>query len=105
MATEIFAWGYTGWRTKRADGFELTGFIDGNEFTVVSATAEEAERLFCRAARRAWLRRTARAAIGLPGRITPRVSSADTYYAVSLPLVVRVATKELGRAIFRWLRR
>ena len=85
MATEIFAWGYTGWRTQRSYGFEVSGFIDGNELTVVSRTAEEAERLFCRAARRAWLCRTARAALGLPRRTTPPVSTADTYYPVSLP--------------------
>ena len=98
MATEIFAWGYTGWRTQRADGFALTGFIDGNEITVVSRTAEEAERLFCRAARRAWLRRTVRAAVGLPRRTTPPVSTADTYHPVSF----RVMARELRRAIFRW---
>ena len=62
MATEIFAWGYTGWRTQRPHGFEVSGDIDGNDFTVVSGTARDAERLFCRAARSAWFRRKARIA-------------------------------------------
>lgn len=105
MATEVFAWGYTGWRTQRADGFELRAFIDGNEFTVVKETADEAERLFCRAARKAWLRRNARLACGLPARTSSRVSSADSYSPVSPLLIVRVAARELGSAISRWFRR
>ena len=102
MATEIFAWGYTAWRTQRVNGYEVSGFIDGNEFTVVSRIAEEVERLFCRAARGAWMRRSARDFCGLPARTTPRVSSADTYCPVSLGLIVRVIARALGRAIFRW---
>lgn len=101
MASEVFAWGYTGWRTQRAGGFELSGFIDGNEFTVVSRTAAEAERLFCRAARRAWLVRNTRAACGLPARTHPPVSSGDSYYPVSLSLMVRTTVRVLRHAVFR----
>ncbi len=104
MAIEIFAWGYTAWRTQRVNGYEVSGFIDGNEFTVVSRTAEEAERLFCRAARGAWMRRNARVFCGLTARTTPRVSSADTYCPVSLGLIARVTARALGRAILRWTR-
>jgi hypothetical protein len=105
MATEFFAWGYTAWRTQRANGYEVSGFIDGNEFAVVSRTAEEAERLFCRAARRAWLHRNVRAVRGLPAQTSAPVSPADSYIPVFLPLIVGVAAKELIHAILGWLLR
>lgn len=104
MATEVFCWGYTAWRTRRVGGYEVSGFIDGRECTVVSESAEAAESIFCRAARRAWLRRKVRVVLGLPGRTTLRVSSAASYYPVSLLLISRVASREVGRATFRWLR-
>jgi hypothetical protein len=65
MATEIFCWGYTGWRSQRRAGYEVSGFIDGYEFYAVKKTADAAERAFCRAARRAWMRRKVRVAWGL----------------------------------------
>lgn len=105
MVTEVFAWGYTAWRTQRPAGYEMAGYLDGREVIVVKGTADDAERLFRRAARRAWLRRKVRVAFGLPARTTPRVSSADTYADFSLLLLARVAAKELGRAVLRQLRR
>jgi len=44
MATEIFSWGYTAFRSQRRDSYEVSGFIDGYEFYAVKKTAEAAER-------------------------------------------------------------
>lgn len=101
MATEVFARGYTAWRTQRPAGYGVAGYLDGREVIVVKGTADDAERLFRRAARRAWLRRKVRVAIGLPARTTPRVSSADTYADFSLTLLARVAAREVLRQLRR----
>jgi hypothetical protein len=111
MATEVFCWGYTAWRSQRRDGCEVSGFIDGYEFYAVKNTVDAAERAFCRAARRAWLRRKVRVACGLPARATAQISSADTYHDVRLRMILSIVLREssnyVRRRIFavgRWLR-
>jgi hypothetical protein len=95
MATEVFAWGYTGWMTQRPSGFLLSAYIDGNEFEIIADTAQQAERPFIRAARCAWLRRKIRISRGLPARDREPASSADTYHEVSLKVVVVAVIKGL----------
>lgn len=82
--TEIFAWGYTAHMTQRPEGFELSGYIDGQFLDIVARTTQQAEKSFARAARRAWLRRK----IGRRGwrlrRDHEPVCMADTYHDVSV---------------------
>lgn len=94
MATEVFCWGYTAWRSQRHAGYEVCGFIDGREFHAVRETADAAERAFCRAAWRAWLLGKARVLCGLQRRSTAPISSADTYYNVRVAMIVSVLLRE-----------
>lgn len=82
--TEIFSWGYIGWLTRRPDGYELSGYLDGEEFSVVAQTPAQAARMFSRAARRAYLYRQIRVLRGLPARKTESVSSADVHHKCPL---------------------
>lgn len=93
MASEIFSWGYTAWRSQRPNGFEVCGFVDGREVSVLSDTPDSAERQFCRAARSAWLRRKLRRLCGLPARESVPLSSADTYQDVSLARMLAAILK------------
>lgn len=96
MATEIACWGYTAWRTQRATGYEVSGYVDGTEFCIVSADPNEAERCFCVAARRAWLRQQVRKMRGLPARVVPPVSRADTYHEITLRMLLRALRDVTG---------
>ncbi|AQV96401.1 hypothetical protein BJN34_21265 [Cupriavidus necator] len=101
MATEVFCWGYTAWRTQRRAGYEVSGFIDGYEFNVIEKTADAAERAFCRVARKAWLRRNVRVACGLPPRKTAQLSAADTYQDVALTVVLSALLSESAKSVCR----
>lgn len=83
MATELFAWGYTAWRSQRPDGYEVVGYVDGEEIHVTLDTPDDAERQFCYIARRAWARRKLGNIGALPACERQLKSSADTYYDVS----------------------
>jgi len=101
MATEIFSWGYTAWRTQRPGGYEVSGYVDGHKFDVVMETREGAERAFCRAARRAWLRRKVRVMQGLVARESAPLSPADTYHDASLKVILVATLNEIGKRIRR----
>jgi hypothetical protein len=85
--TEILSWGYIGWLTRRTEGYELSGYLDGEEFSVIAETSEQATRTFNRMARRAYLRRGIRVLQGLPARKTEPVSSADVHYEIAFSAV------------------
>lgn len=111
MATEVFCWGYTAWRSQRPTGYEVSGIIDGHDFYVIRETADAAERAFCRVARRAWLLRKVRMATGLHARKTPQLSAADTYQDVALTVVLSALLSESAKSVCRricsigrWLR-
>ena len=99
--TQVFAWGYVGWMTQRSSGFSLSGYIDGREFDVVTDLPQEAERVFARAARSAWLRRKVRVLRGLPARESPPINSLDTYSEISLRKIFVAAIAALWRRVFR----
>jgi hypothetical protein len=101
MATEIFSCGYTAWRTQRPNGYEVSGYLDGREFDVITESPERAERAFRRAARRAWLRRKLRTLRGLPARELAPLSSADTYHDVSLGLIFRALLSGIAKRMRR----
>jgi len=99
MATEVFAWGYIGWLTRRPEGYSLSGYIDGQEFEIVTDTPQQAEHAFTRAARRAWLCRRSRVLRGLPARQREPVGTADTYQEVSLGAIVVAALKAMIKRV------
>lgn len=59
MATELFSpWGgFTGWRSQRHPGYDVTGQLDGISIYCYSDDCGTVERAFYRACRRAFLRR------------------------------------------------
>lgn len=97
--TEIFSWGYIGWLTRRTEGYELSGYLDGELFSVIAVTPKQATRMFSRAARRAYLRRQTRVLRGLPARKAEPLSSADVHYEVAFGMVavglIRAATRRI----------
>ncbi|MFB9125730.1 hypothetical protein E2553_36060 [Paraburkholderia dipogonis] len=99
--TEVFAYGYVAWLTQRPTGFSLSGYIDGVEFDVIAQAPQQAERLFSRAARRAWLRRKFMRILRRKYPAREMVSSADVYYDVTVLLAIRVAISVSARALTR----
>jgi len=96
MATELFCWGYTAWASGRGHGwYEVAGYIDGSDFYVLGSRSA-AERAFCRAAFRAWVRRRLRAAVGLAPRKGHPTDPADTYHDVTLLMVARTFLQQLA---------
>lgn len=59
MATELFSlWGgFTGWRSQRYPGYDVTGELDGISVWYYSDDCVTVERAFYRACRRTFLRR------------------------------------------------
>jgi hypothetical protein len=96
--TQVFAWGYVAWMTQRPSGYSLSGYIDGQEFDIVTDLPQEAESAFARAARSAWLHRKLRR---LPARESPPINSLDTYHEVSLRMIVVAVVTELWSRVFR----
>jgi hypothetical protein len=99
--TQVFAWGYVGWMTQRSSGFSLSGYIDGREFDIVTDLPQEAERVFARAARSAWLLRKVRVLRGLPARESPPINTLDTYHEVSLRMIFVAVVTTLWSRVFR----
>jgi hypothetical protein len=99
--TEVFAWGYKAWMTQQPSGYSLSGYIDGQEFGIVTELPQQAERAFVRAARSAWLRRKLRGFRGLPAREFPPINSLDTYHEVSLRMIFVAIVTALWSRIFR----
>jgi hypothetical protein len=97
MATEVFAWGYVAWLTRRPEGYSLSGYIDGQEFDIVTDTPRQAERAFTRAARKAWLCRRSRVLRGLPAREGEPQGTADAYREVSLTAIAIATLKALTK--------
>ena len=87
--------------TQQSGKYSLLGYIDGQEYDIVTDLPQEAERAFARAARSAWSRRKLRRLQGLPARESPPVGVLDTYHEVSLRMIfVAVVTGLWGR-VFR----
>jgi len=105
MATEIFCWGYTAWRSQRRDSYEVSGYIDGYEFYAVKKTAEAAERAFCHAAFRGWTRRQFRSAVGLSPRHGRQADPADSYHPVSVWTVAGAFLHQFSKSLSRRLHR
>lgn len=103
--TEIFSWGYIGWLTRRTEGYELSGYFDGEEFSVIAVTPAQATRMFSRAARRAYLRRRIRVLQGLPARKAEAVSSADVHYEIAFGMVAVRLVQAAMRRILTCLRK
>ena len=100
--TDVFAWGYVAWMTQRPSGqYSLSGYIDGREFDVVTDLPQEAERVFARAARSAWLRRKVRVLRGLPARESSPVNSLDTYHEISPRMFFAAVVTALWSRVFR----
>jgi hypothetical protein len=99
--TNVFAWGYDAWLTQRSGKFSLSGYIDGQQFEVVTDLPQEAERAFARAARSAWLRRKVRGLRALPARESPPINSLDTYHEVPLRMLFVAVVNVLWSRIFR----
>ena len=59
MATELFSvWGgFTGWRSQRHPGYDVTGELHGISIYYYSDDCNTVERAFYRACRRTFLRR------------------------------------------------
>lgn len=59
MATELFSlWGgFTGWRSQRGAGYDVSATLDGVEIWYRAKDSETVERAFYSACRRTFLRR------------------------------------------------
>lgn len=99
--THVFAWGYKAWMTQQTAGYSLSGYIDGQEFDIVTDLPQEAERAFARAARSAWLRRKLRRLRGLPARESPPINTLDTYHEISLGMIFVAVVTALCSRVFR----
>ena len=87
--------------TKQTAGYSLSGYIDGQEFDIVTDLPQEAERAFARAARSAWLRRKLRRLRGLPARESPPINTLDTYHEISLGMIFVAVVTALCSRVFR----
>jgi len=99
MATELFCWGYTAYLSGTEGAYCAAGYIDGKRYVVVKETHGAAERAFCRAAVRGWMRRRLRSAIGLTPRKGHSTDSADTYVDVTTVIIAKALLHEIAKIL------
>jgi hypothetical protein len=73
MAHELFSpWGgFTGWRSQRGTGYDVSATLDGVEIWYQAKDCETVERAFYRACRRTFLRRYLHWMAPPPQRLPP----------------------------------